>query len=325
MAETIIPRGLTKRYQDWLSHRRGKGTSLELNQRRIFIFPSAAGLAFIGVAILLFLLGTNYQNNLVMALGFLLTSVFVVTILHTYFNLSGLKVSAVRSNPCFVGEEAGFELRLDACRGRSHENIRLSWPQGGTALVSLKGQSYQFCTLNYPAQQRGVLRPGPLRIESRFPLGILVAWSWLGIDQGTVVYPQPLACGALPDSADSEGDGQAGMRQGNDDFAGLQPYQPGMSPRRIDWKTYARGQGLQAKQYVANQSTHVWLDFSLWPGTDLETLLSRLTYWALRLNQEQTPFGLKLPQCRIAPSLGQNHLDAVLRALAVCGVGTDEA
>src|SRR3989338_6637533 len=217
------------------------------------------------LALLLMLLAAiNYQNSLAYGLTFLLASVFVVAILHTYRNLAGLILKAGSAPAVFVGEPAGFRVRLESSQ-RPHQAVSLGWPPADLQTLDVPQQGVSECQLNLPAQARGWLRPGRLRVESRFPLGILLAWSWVDLDQSVLVYPQPLAAD-LPlltaGANDSEEQGSRALGKGSDDFQGLRSYQPGDSKKRLHWKAYSRGQGLLVKDFAALAGRDIWLDFN---------------------------------------------------------------
>lgn len=79
--------------------------------------------------------------------------------------------------------------------------------------------------LFHPTERRGWLRPGRLRVESRFPLGLLVAWSWVDLRQQALVYPRPLAGESFlaPGAEDAENQGRALASAGVDDYQGCAP------------------------------------------------------------------------------------------------------
>lgn len=306
-------------WQSWIARRIPPSPSLQLNQRRIFIIPTRQGLAF-GVALLLMLLtAINYQNSLAYGLTFLLLSLFIVAILHTYRNLGGLRLTALGAPPVFVGEQATFRVRLEG-EGRPRQAIGLGWEAERMQFADVTAEQAEEVLLSLPAQRRGWLRPGRLRVESRFPLGLLVAWSWVDLDQSALVYPHPQP-GDLPlDSGLAENDDE-GVRpsgRGVDDFQGLRPYQPGDSRRRLHWKAYSRGQGLLVKDFSALAGRNVWLEFDNLGG-DTEGRLSRLCYWVLQLSQRQQPFGLRLPDAQLPVGQDDAHCEACLRALALYG------
>ncbi|WP_324730859.1 DUF58 domain-containing protein [Pseudomonas paeninsulae] len=311
---------LKQRWSRWLARRIPPAASVRLTQRRIFIMPTRVGLAFALALLLMLLAAINYQNSLAYALTFLLASVFIVAILHTYRNLAGLMLKAAGARSVFVGEQGQFRLRLESS-ARAHQAIALGWPTAPYQTQDVPAQGVSECELNLPALRRGWLRPGRLRVESRFPLGILVAWSWVDLNQALLVYPQPLE-GELPLAAGAAGELQEqGMRahgQGSEDFQGLKSYQPGDSKRRLHWKAYSRGQGLLVKDFTALSGRDPWLDFAVLSG-DVELRLSLLCYWVLQLSERQQPFALRLPGQVLPPASGEQHREACLRALALFG------
>ena len=156
------------RWQRWLNRRIPPASSVELNQRRVFILPTRQGGAF-GLALLVMLLAAiNYQNSLAYGLTFLLLSLGVVTILHTYRNLAGLRLTALGADPVFAGERAGFRVRLESPR-RARQAIAVGWPERPLEYADLAGDAAAEVLLFHPTERRGWLRPGRLRVESRFP------------------------------------------------------------------------------------------------------------------------------------------------------------
>ena len=268
----------------WLARRIPAASSVQLNQRRIFILPTRVGVAFLCALLVMLLAAINYQNSLAYGLTFLLASVFVVTILHTYRNLAGLVLHAGGVGAVFAGEAARLRVRLES-RGRAHEAIALGWPPADLLQHDVVAQGSVECELGVQTLRRGWLHPGRLRVESRFPLGLLVAWSHVDLDQAVLVYPRPLE-GELPlAAAGREDDEQAGLvtqGQGSDDFQGLRTYQPGDSRKRLHWKAYSRGQGLLVKDFAAQTGRDLLLDFDVLSG-DLESRLSLLCHWVLVL------------------------------------------
>lgn len=310
-----------QRWQRWLQRRIPPASSVLLTQRRIFIIPTRIGAAY-GLALFLMLMaGVNYQNSPAYGLTFLLAAVFIVAILHTYRNLASLTLHAAGGSPVFVGEQATLRVRLSS-NGRAHQSIALGWPPQALQQYDVAANDMSECELTVPALRRGWLRPGRLRVESRFPLGILVAWSLVDLDQALLVYPRPipgelpLAAGAREDDDEDQGARVLGM--GADDYQGLKAYQPGDSKRRLHWKAYSRGHGLLVKDFAALAGRDLWLDFSELAG-DNEMRLSLLCHWVLALSERQQSFALRMPGVELGPDSGETHREACLRALALFG------
>lgn len=304
----------------WLERRIPPARQVRLDQRRIFILPTVPGLLFAVALLVMLLAAINYQNSLAYGLTFLLLSVGLVAILHTWRNLAGLVLSAGEVTPVFAGEQAGFRIRLESA-GRAHCGIALGWPPAALQSVDVPRGGNCELELFLPSSRRGWLQAPRLRVESRFPLGLLVAWSWVDLDLTALVYPRPQA-GELPPSMgvteDDLADGQHLQSGGVDDFQGLRGYQPGDSQRRLHWKAWSRGQGLQVKEFADLQGRDLWLDFT-GLGGDSEARLSLLCHWVLQLAARNQPFGLRLPGVQCAPASGATQRERCLRELALFG------
>ena len=311
---------IKQRWQRWISRRIPAALAVRLDQKRIFILPTRLGAGFAGLLAMMLLVAINYQNSLAYALTFLLGSLFLLAILHTYANFTGLELKAVPSQAVFAGEQAGFNLVLHGGR-RGHQAIACGWPPAALARQDVPSKQSVEQTLYLPAAQRGWLIPERMRVESRFPLGLLVVWSWLDLQQRVLVYPKPVAA-SLPETqglADDQEHGLRAMGQGGEDFQGLRPHQPAEGIKRIAWKAYARGQGLMVKDFAALAGRDRLLDFNAIDG-DLEYRLSVLCYWVLELSQQGESFALQLPGALIGPASGVEHRDLCLKALALFGV-----
>lgn len=303
----------------WLLKRIPPGPSVRLNQRRIFIMPTAVGMSFLVALLLMLLAAINYENSLAYALTFLLGSVFVVAILHTWRNLAGLELQAGGAEAVFLGEQACLRVRLES-RGRLYQAVSVGWPKSGLQLVDVPAAGTCELQLSLPTERRGWLRPGRLRVESRFPLGILVAWSWVDLQLAALVYPRPLA-GELPQAVgldEESGEGSRALGGGIDDYQGLRPWQPGDSKKRLNWKAYSRGQGLLVKDFTALSGEDPLLDFDELAG-DIESRLSLLCHWVVELSSRQQPFALRIADTTIEAAGGVEHRNRCLRALALFG------
>ena len=187
-----------KRFREWVNRRIPPSRVVTLDQRRIFIFPSRAGF-FFGLCLLLMLTtAVNYQNNMTYALTFLLGTLFVVATLHTYANLSGLTIRALRAQPAFPGQQTEFDIQLERTRKRDHFALYLKWPESTDALVNLVEGDSTRVKLHNAVGGRGWFSPGRLLLESSYPLGLLRCWTWIDLDLYALVYPQPLPSSELP-------------------------------------------------------------------------------------------------------------------------------
>ncbi|WP_428820765.1 DUF58 domain-containing protein [Microbulbifer sp. MCCC 1A16149] len=316
--QTAIRPLFRARWLRWLDRRLPAARQVTLDHRKLFVLPTGAGMGFLLVIFLLWLLGTNYENNLVFAVAFLLVGLFVVLPVHTFANLSGLKLQLLDTEPAFAGDFGRARLALHKTGKRSHERVRLAWPPEEGIITDVIKSDTREVHLDLPLVQRGRVRAPRIYVHSRFPLGLFSCWSWVDLDVEFLVYPQPKSAGPLPFGASvGEGEQLQAFARGGDDFAGLKNYQPGDSLRHVAWKQYAGGRDLYSKEYASGSDQHLWLDWDLLGGRDVETRLSNLCAWVLEADRAQVPYGLRIPGQTIAPDLGTAHRQQVLTRLAL--------
>ncbi len=310
---------LRQRFQAWVNRRIPPARSVTLDQKRIFIFPSRTGF-FFGLSLFLMLLvAINYENNMGYAVTFLLATLFVIAILHTYANLSGLTIHALRARPAFPGQQSEFDVLIERGKQRDHYALHVCWPESTEGLVNLVAEDTVRVQLHTAVGERGWHSPGRLLVESCYPVGLLRCWTWIDLDLHALVYPRPLASPELPGLTSDKPEGAAVPVVGSDDFYGFRDYRQGDSMRQIHWKGLARGQTVQSKQYGAYADRSAWLDWEMFPGLGIEQRLSHLCYWTLEFEQRGEEYGLRMPGTLIEPGVGEKHRDEVLQALALFG------
>ena len=305
----------------WLFQWRGpEPGTIVLVQRRVFILPTAQGLLFTGVILLMLIGSVNYDLSLGFILAFLLGAAGIQSMLHTFRNLAHLKITAGRVMPVFAGESAQFQLNLVNPTRAARFSIGVTGDRKSADYVDIPAAASVTATVSIPAVQRGWLRPGRMMLFARFPIGLFRAWSYAEPDVQCLVYPEPAAAGQplpLPESGDGEG-GLAG--RGLDEFAGLRPFRPGDSPRHVAWKAVARDDNLLTKQFSGRTDAELWLSWdALPPGMNIEQRLSQLTRWVLDADASGYSYGLRIPDRTLPPASGPSQRADCLRALALHG------
>lgn len=291
-----------------------------LSQRRVYVLPTRAGLAY-GVALGVILLGAmNYNLSLGHALVFLLAGLGIVAILHTFRNLVHIALRPGRCPPVFAGGLAQFDLVLENPRPDARNCLRLSIDDTAQVEIDLGALASSIATLDLPAMRRGWLPMPRLTIETTWPLGLVRAWSYAAPDLRCLVYPAPAAkAPPLPWSGDA-GRGTARDGSGADDFSGLRRHQLSDPPRHVAWKAVARQQDgpLLTKLFCGASARLLWLDWdTLGEVADAEHRLSILARWMIDADAAGLAWGLHLPGLRLAPANGAPHLADGLRALAL--------
>lgn len=315
---------------------RGEGPEsgpITLTQRRVYILPSKMGLYFAAMMLVMLIGAINYNNNLAFALTFLLASICIVAILHTYRNLLRLRVDVGPIPSVFCGDTVPVPVMLHNQQQAARYAVKLYFPQqikyqnalqpssqtdqNSFTFTDVAADHWQRADVPLTTQQRG-LHPLPrFTLRSTFPLGLFQAWAHAQRDTHYLVYPKPDSHHSLPIETRYHLDLSGDRGQGSDDFAGLRNYHPGDSLRHVHWKTVAREQGMHTKQFGGDRAEELWLDWDSLTGLDIEARLSRLTRWVLDADAAQLNFGLRLPGTHIPLGTGPDHRHLCLKALAL--------
>ena len=160
------------------------------------------------MAFSLFLLGTNYQNNLMLLLCYLLLSIMLLALFYTHQNFSYLALKALTVDP-FHCHQTG-QLVLQVTPHRQHKNkyvngqLLVSWltlPRTHPVVVELNHKATTFLLDNTGSQTlciplsyetRGLHRLPRVTLACDFPLGLFKCWTHLDFDSKVLVYPQPI-------------------------------------------------------------------------------------------------------------------------------------
>lgn len=124
--------------------------------------------------------------------------------------------------------------------------------------------AYEIC----PAH-RGLYEFGPVRVMSRFPLGLMERSFELGRTESLIVYPRIGRMTARWRRASETGElhsdlelAQVGIA--DDEFHRLREYRGGDNPRAIHWRTSARRNELTVREYQQCRQQDLLLVLDLW-------------------------------------------------------------
>lgn len=311
----------------WLFQLRGSEPGeVWLNQRRVFIVPTRAGLAYAALLLFMFIGSINYSLGLGFALTFLLAGCGVVDMVLTSKNLAGLHLAPGRAQSVFAGDAAGFELHLINRSRRDRFAVRVDFVAAGAPrhVADVPAGGSAVLLLTCPTSERGSMAAPRVRLLTRFPLGLFESWSYWQPGVRVLVYPAPETPPAPLPLASGAATGGHG-RAGGDDFAGLRAYRAGDPMRHLAWRQIARfDPGLNAqlvsKHFEGGAAAELMLDFNRLPATyELERRLERMTRWVLDAEQLGLPYGFRLGRLFLGPARGQAQRDACLGALALYG------
>src|SRR3990170_789833 len=138
-------------------------------------------------------------------------------------------------------------------------------PLPGRALV-LGPRAERSWAARVPLVARGHFRVDPLVIRTGDPFGLFEASAMVGSGAGVTIYPrvEPLPRWRLPAST-LEGTSATPERtsQATPLVTSIRPYAPGDAYNRIHWKSSARHQELQVKEFDLEQTADLWIYLDL--------------------------------------------------------------
>jgi uncharacterized protein (DUF58 family) len=317
-----LRRAAARRLGLWAARRHGRDDLPHMiERRRIYIIPTRFGLSLGLLLVAMLLAGLNYNSNLALAFGFLMTSLVLVAMHHCHRNLQGLIVDASTEVDAFAGDIARFDfvLRNDAAVERCDIEIRCG---DATATHGVPARDYHRAVLVVPAPRRGVLRHQRFELRTRHPFGWFRAWTYVQTPLTAFVAPDPRGARGLPPAAAGAGSGAQSELRGDDEFAGLRAYEAGVPLKHMAWKVLARGGEAAVRSYTAPAAQPEWLEWSALGGLDTEARLAQLCRWIVDSDCNRRPYGLRLPGSALEPGSGSAHRSICLRTLARYGSDT---
>ncbi len=287
----------------WLARRQPAVASVTLRHRFLLVFPSRYGLAFTGLILLLYILGTNYQNNLVLLLSFFLLSLLLVCIVLSYQNLAGLTLDAGPAVATFAGQPLHLLWSLQHWQHRQGLQFDLEHWQCQ--------QQQGWLQLQQLPTTRGLYQLPRLKIASVHPFGLIRCWCYVALQQQYWVYPTPSAQWQTPTQSSNP----------DQSWSHLQPYAQGDKLQRIDWKKLARQPDqpvVKVYQSLPTTPQQVCLQLPQLTGPALELKLQQLSRQILDLTAAGQAYSLQLPDGLIASGSGPAHQQRCLQALTLC-------
>ena len=325
--------------KSWLTRRFPPSNQMSLGHKNIFIMPNSHGFWLLFCILVLFILGTNYQNNPILLVCFFIISIGIYAI-HTGFNnLNGITIKLLSVNNVYAGQHCTLTFDISHSTSNNKAQHLTAIVDGKRHLLKRSLSQPTIFSLSLTQSSRGKFTLPPIIFRSDFPFGLIKAWSYFRASSTIVVYPTPVTSDWQMIAQAAQDDLGLGndidvINSGETNFEGIKSYVPGASLSHVAWKQVAKSSGdnLMLKEFVDSELHSVFLSLESVPSASLELALSQLTAACLELHQANKPFGLHLqhnafPTITVAPSASQIHLDHCLSTLATfaqSSTGNDE-
>ncbi len=285
---------------------------------RVRVVPNRNTVGLIALLVAMWYAGASQNNGAAYLLCFLLAAVALVSTLHTWTNLRGLRVLCGPVTPVFSGERQRVSVAVRAATGRTHAAIRIK-PRGrgeSAAFPELSGTQWLRDDVWIETPRRGHFDEMDLVISSLYPLGFFTARTIATVPLSRWVYPKAEGSRPLPRAPVSASQRGTGARAEGEDFAGVRAYAPGEPQRHIDWKAVARGQPLVIKQWAGEADETLLLTWEDTAGLAHEARLSQLARWIVASERSGQNYALTMPGTALAAGRSDAHFHECLRALA---------
>lgn len=307
---------LTDRLQRLAHPRAEESLPVVLHRRRIYVLPTAFGLFYLLLMLVMGIGALNYNNNPALMLCLLLTGVGLASLLSTHLQLSGLQLSAVHAQPTHAGQALHLRVHVTADPRRPRQAMQIDLGKAA-AILDLAGVADAEAVLELPTSHRGWYRLDRIRISTTRPLGFVRAWAWVRPDTRLLVYPAPEPQ-APPLPVGSGNAGGARPHHNGAELHQLRNWRHGDSRRAVAWKQSARHGSLLVREYEEPVGQDIVLTWATATGLDHERRIERLARWIDEAEREQRRYRLELPgQAPIGPAAGPAHRHACLQALAL--------
>ncbi len=264
------------------------------------------------------------SHGAVYLLAYGLAALALVSWLHARANLRSLDLRAgspvrSRSHDCY---RVPFTIQPASARPPCGIEISAAGARSPLFVPEVKAGQVFRSELSLPAAAITAQAPVSLVARSLYPLGFFTAET--RVTAAPLTRPPPAPSGDLPlpamvtaapektSAAPLPGLGSSGT---GDDFAGTRAWQPGDSPRHIDWKAAARDRPLMTKQWAGDRVSFVPMDWNAISLPD-EQKPAQIAQWIRQCEAACIPFGLKLPGVEIGPGIGPRHSAKCLDELA---------
>ncbi|MBF7072991.1 DUF58 domain-containing protein [Glaciecola sp. MH2013] len=307
-----------KRIDQWLTKRIPPNDQYQLNVKNTFILPTRFGWAMLGLITCLFVLGTNYQNNVILMFCYFVFAIQLLSLFHCYTSFVQYHVSFREFENYYANENTYLRVSLHYNPNRSPlhalSNIAIYYKDHKRYSYLADGHN----NIDLGKFKRGSHSIGRVSIESIFPFGLFKCWTHLSVPFVLLVYPTPLPSPLKLREMNQKGDdgNKVGVNTSSEDLQGLRTYRETDPIHHVSWKHFAKGQGLLTRDFSERAAVSGWLDLADYIHSDLETALSELTYQVNALSQQGSLFGLSLGKHQILPNHGVDHQSQCLKALA---------
>lgn len=262
----------------------------------------------------------NTGNNLLFLVVAGLLAFMSVTGMAGMYNIKKLTPDLHPPEEIFAGIPAPFRLSVqNGKRLLPSFLIRLAYSAGQSLVFPVVRQnSTAIGSVLITFDQRGLVRPGKITIDSAYPVGFFTRFWSFEIDTPLIVFPRPMpsVSGESGEESQSAGTGLRPERGVSGELERIYPYSGSEPLRMIHWKHSARSLDLMVKGFGRKVVSPLVIDPDKLAGQDIEERLSRAA-WLVQQWVRERPVGLLLGSRVVPAGIGRQHGLKLLKELAL--------
>ena len=303
--------------QKWFYRRFNKKTRrIKLGFNNLYIFPNLFGLYWILTTIVLYVLGTNLENNFTIFICYLMIAVLLISLFLTHFNIHGLEIVSTNQKVNFANSKINYIFILNSKKYRNNIKLKFLNKENKPIFIE-KIEDTLIKSLTIESKQRGIYTPDIIYGESSSPLSLCTCWFyWKPVDK-LIVAPEKKKARVIQEfhqistsSRDKKNNAFIG-----DDLIDIQIYKKGEKKSLIYWKSLARSGNLLSKNFSNENLKNNWLILN--KNLPIEKALEHLCFEIYNQYKNNNVYGILISKNKfIKPDKSEKHYLKCLTMLA---------
>jgi len=232
------------RRNHWIDKRIPAENKSRFNLSNTFIMPSTFGWAIIAIVLFFFILGTNYQNNIVLALSYFFSALLVLSLFHSYHYFTQHELSFLPIES--VSEDNAITLHCELTSTHRYPGGEFTLSTNyATKYFSLDARyDLELLHIGFAPMERGLNICPRLKVETFYGFGFFRCWSYLRPKHMVLVYPHSQRCEtklqAVNQTHENQGSTNTAAIQ-SDTLQGIRNHLETDPIHHVSWKHMAKG------------------------------------------------------------------------------------
>jgi uncharacterized protein (DUF58 family) len=303
--------------QKWFYRRFIKKTRrIKLGFNNLYIFPNLFGLYWVITTVVLYVLGTNLENNFTIFICYLMVAVLLISLFLTHFNIHGLEIISTNQKVNFANSKINYKIILNSKKYRNNIKLKFLNKENKTIFIE-KIEDTLIKSLTIESKQRGIYTPDIIYGESSSPLSLCTCWFyWKPVDK-LIVAPEIKKARVNKEinlskmnSRDKKNNATIG-----DDLIDIQIYKKGEKKSLIYWKSLARSGPPLSKNFNNENLKNNWLILN--KHLPIEKALEHLCFEIYNQYKNNSVYGVFISKNKfIQPDKSEKHYLKCLTILA---------